>query len=115
MNDIWQNMLFDNIYRSPIAVNAQFTAASGGAATLRVTDETKGLAVLGGPGQAESVRPVCRVRASELAANNIALADLPDSSILINGQSWTVKATRKAPSPTGEDGGEIMLILLSES
>lgn len=113
MTDIWQQM-FDGIYLSPIAVDAAFTSAGGASVTLRACDETKGTPISGGPGQAESVRPTCRIRAAELAAAGITMADLPDSNIVLNGTTWRVKASRIMPSPMGEAAGEIMLILLND-
>lgn len=112
--DIWQGDLYDMIYRSPIAVDAMLESSAGVTASIRVCDETKGTAIAGGPGQAESVRPTCRVRANEILANGIAFADLPDSSVTFNGQTWRVKATQIQPSPAGESAGEIMLILLND-
>lgn len=114
MTDIWQTSLYDPLYQSPIAVNAEFESASGTTAVMRITDETKGTPISGGPGVVETVRPTCRVRAAELVAKGITASDLPDSTITFNGRTWRVKASRMVPSPMGEDAGEVMLILLND-
>ena len=110
----WQAM-YDNIYSSFISSDASLSSSSGKTINVRVTDETKGTVIPGGPGQVETIRPTCRVRAADLVAAAIDVADLPDSNITFNGQTWTVKATQMRPSPEGELAGEVMLILMSES
>jgi hypothetical protein len=110
----WQAM-YDNIYDSFIATDASLSSSSGKTVNVRVTDETKGTVIPGGPGQVETIRPTCRVRALDLVSASIDVADLPDGGITLNGQSWIIKATQMRPSPEGELAGEVMLILMSES
>lgn len=107
----FQGLLYNPIYNSFLCSDATFLSTG---ATLRVFDATTGLPIPDARTQIETVRPVCFVRAAELASKNIALADLPESLITFNGNTWRIKANRPVPSPAGEADGEIMLILLSE-
>ena len=103
----WQTLLYDPIY------NAIGVTATGLSASVTVIDKTSGVAIPDRT-QIETVKPVANVRAMELSAKGIALADLPESVITFNGNDWRIKTTRAIPSPAGEADGEIMLILLSE-
>ena len=107
----WQTM-YDNIYDSFIATDAVLASSSGKTINVRITDETKGMVIPGGPGQVETIRPTCRVRASEIAG--IDVGDLPDGTVSFNGQTWIIKATQMRPSPEGELAGEVMMILMAE-
>jgi hypothetical protein len=44
----------------------------------------------------------------------LAVADLLEGELIVNGETWRIKSTRLRPSPTGEYLGEVMLILLME-
>lgn len=108
----YQALLYNPIYNT-LAVAATLVTATGVTASVKVKDETKGVAVADKT-LIETVKPGCFVRAAELASNGIARADLTDGSITFNGSSWRIKATQPKPSPNGEADGEYLLILLSE-
>lgn len=111
----FQDLLYNPIYNSFLCSDASFRASTGGAAkSLRIFDGTTGVSVADARTQIETVRPVCFVRAVELAQKNIVVDDLPESLITFNGNTWRIKANRVVASPAGEADGEIMLILLSE-
>jgi hypothetical protein len=107
----WQSM-YNSIYDSFIATDANLTSSSGKSINVRVTDETKGTVIPGGPGHVETISPTCRVRGSEIVGINV--ADLPDGTVTLNGQTWVIKATQMRPSPEGELAGEVMMILMAE-
>lgn len=111
----FQDLLYSPIYNSFLCSDATFRPPIGGTTkSLRVFDATTGIPIPDTRTQIETVRPVCFVRAAELTQKSIALADLPESLITFNGNTWRIKANRAIPSPSGEADGEIMLILLSE-
>ncbi|RWC25909.1 MAG: hypothetical protein EOS27_27035 [Mesorhizobium sp.] len=56
-----------------------------------------------------TVVPAAMVRAVDLAT--IDLAELRAATITFNGKAWTIMAHEMAPVTTGEDCGEIRLIL----
>ena len=109
----YQALLFNPIYYD-LAVPATLTTTWGSSLSVSVIDHTAGV-TLTDRMSVESIRPVVRVRGTELTQNAIQVADLPNSQITVNGQSWRIKATRTMPAPTGELVGEVMLILLSEA
>lgn len=114
MTNGFQGLLYNPIYNSFLCSDATLFSDAGTTASVRVFDATTGIPIPDARTQIETVRPVCFVRAAELASKNIELADLPESLITFNGNTWRIKANRAIPSPSGEADGEIMLILLSE-
>lgn len=108
--DFYQLLLYDPLYNSALGSEAILN----GSTTLTVVDRTEGVGITDARTQIETVRPVCFVRARELATRGIAVADLPEALISFNGNIWRVKAYRVIPSPYGESDGQVMLILLSE-
>ncbi len=76
--------------------------------TEGVLIEDTGRGIIG----AQTVRPVARVRASELTANSISFDELDAASIAFNGHTWRIESHRSMPSPGGELAGEVMLILI---
>ena len=102
-----QALLFNPAY-SALGVPANINGVD-----VTVIDHTTGIAVADRM-NVETIRPVCYVRTSELSANSLAVADLLEGELIVNGETWRIKSTRLRPSPTGEYLGEVMLILLME-
>lgn len=98
---------------SAFGVSATLTAGSGPAITVTVNDLTKGIDIPdpANPG-VKTLRPVARVRRSELDDKGVDRNDLDNASLELNGNSWTVLAWGPRPSPNGEADGEIELILV---
>jgi hypothetical protein len=109
----WQSNHYDPIYNT-LGVSATIASAGGQSATVTAMDKTSGVSIPDPRTQIETVRPVARVRARELEQAGVLVSDLPEGSILINGQTWRIKTYQPLPSPGGEADGEIMLILLFE-
>jgi hypothetical protein len=97
---------------SVFGVPAQLTAGSGPAATVTVNDLTKGVDIPdpANPG-VKTIRPVARVRRSDLDAADVDTGDLDGATLVLNGITWTVSAWGPRPSPNGENDGEIEMIL----
>ncbi len=114
MTVFWQANLYDPVYNSPIGVSASIASSGGQSGSIRAIDKTTGISIPDARTQIDTVRPVALVRARELEALGIAVADLPEGTLTINGQTWRIKSYRPASSPEGEADGEIMLILLFE-
>lgn len=83
----------------------------GIAADLTVIDKTTGVEVT--EGGVTTVRPACTVRSSDLAAESVAPEHLDGSAITFNGRIWRIEARMPRPAPTGESGGEYLLILIA--
>jgi hypothetical protein len=111
----WNANLYDPIYASAIGVSATIASSGGQSGTIRAVDKTTGISIPDARTQIDTVRPVAKVRARELAALGIAVADLPDGTITLNGATWRIKSYQPDPSPEGEADGQIMLILLFEA
>jgi hypothetical protein len=109
----WQANHYDPIYNT-LGVPADIASSGGQSATVTAIDKTAGVSIPDPRTQIETVRPVARVRARELEQAGIIVSDLPEGSILLNGQTWRIKTYMPMPSPGGEMDGEIMLILLFE-
>ena len=109
----WQGDHYDPIY-SVLGVEATLTSAGGASGTVTAIDKTVGVAIPDARTQIDTIRPVARVRARELEAGGVAVSDLPEGSITLNGQTWRIKSYRMRPAPTGESDGEVDLILLNE-
>ena len=73
---------------------------------IDVIDGTRGVAVEeGGAIAVETIRPVADVRRSQLAGLGIAIADLIDAELTLNGATWRIKSFL-------DNGDEFRLILM---
>jgi hypothetical protein len=73
---------------------------------LEVIDDTKGVSVEeGGVIGVQTVRPAVEVRRSALAGLGIAVADLIDGDLTLNGATWRIKSFL-------DNGDEFRLILM---
>jgi hypothetical protein len=100
--------LYGPIY-AVIGVPAVLTVSDSDLA-LTAIDKTAGI----GDGSAveiETVVPGAVVRAAELADQGIGPDDVDGATIAFNGGTWTIRAHRSIPAPTGESLGEILLML----
>lgn len=105
---------YNALYASPIAVDAVLTVACGDPPmTLRAIDKTAGIVTGSGGGrfqsEVETISPAAAVRSKDLAG--IDRAALAGAQLAMNGKTWTVENHKHLPAPTGEAGGEILLIL----
>lgn len=92
-------------------VDAEVTVACGDPTyAITVIDKTSGVEI-GDDGNVLTILPAACVRISELDEKGIQRRDLADASISFNDSDWTIKATRPRPTPTGEAGGELLLLL----
>ncbi|RWO35922.1 MAG: hypothetical protein EOS11_33320 [Mesorhizobium sp.] len=83
---------------------------AGTTVELSALDETSGVEVLEGP-SISTIRPAATVRTSELAEKGIAVADLQDAALTLNGKDWTVVSHHYLPTPKGEAQAQIRLVL----
>lgn len=63
----------------------------------------------------DTVRPLCAVRVAELIDAGGDFDDLDDSEISYNGKTYRIESHRVKPSPTGEDTGEVYLVMTEVS
>jgi hypothetical protein len=97
------------LYAGPYAVfgvpgHLKLSGAAGTCLDLTVLDKTSGVSA-GGRVDVQSIEPAAAVLASALAG--VALADLEDAVLTMNGKDWIVRTHRFSPSPKGEADGEI--------
>lgn len=94
----------DAIYASDLAVDAVLTVSCGEMPyTIRVKDWTDGVQVGFQGVDFASLQPAIDVRVSELATNGIALADLRDASLTVNGRDWRVMSHLMIQTATGAE------------
>lgn len=103
----WTALLYNPLY------NSLGVAATLGTTPVTVIDETRGVG-LSGNAVIETVKPAARIRATELADNNIDASSLKDNSLTFNGKTWRIKSHEPLPSKGGEADGQIRLFLLDE-
>ena len=103
-----------NAIYSSLGVPATLASAGGSSGSITAIDKTAGYNSADFRTLVDTVRPLACVRAYELAAAGVALQDLPEGSITLNGKTWRIKSFRYRPSPAGEADGEVELVLLSE-
>jgi hypothetical protein len=106
----FSSLLYAPLY-DHFGTDAKITTPSTEAYDIRAIDFTAGVELGDGAGLL-SIRPVAVVRVSDLDCSGIARKDLDGATIEINGKSWIIKATMPKPSPTGEDTGELYLVLI---
>lgn len=115
----YRAQLYDPIYAT-LGVPAVLTTVGNSSvdsvtANLTLIDRTSAEALqLGGLGRVsvETTKPVYRVRAYELADNDIDPDMLDRATVVVNGATWTVNSHGPRPAPTGAADGEVALFLL---
>lgn len=106
------SMLYDPVYAT-LGVEAVLTLPGTDGAEIELTalDKTSGV-VVGSDVEVQTVEPAAVVRHTELSASEgFSLSQLRDSSLLMNGKTWKVRNYSLRPAPTGEEQGEVMLLL----
>lgn len=104
----------DSIY-GIIGIPAEVTTRAGQEKTLTVIDRTAGVEVSLGSIFAPTVKPVAAVRMTDLAANNLSLADVDEGQIEFNGSRWRIANYLLRPGLGGESSGEAFLLLSDEN
>lgn len=102
-------LLFGPVH-TVLGETARLTVKNGFPQDLSALDETSGVEVLEGP-SISTIRPAATVRTSELAEKGIAVADLQDAALTLNGKDWTVVSHHYLPTPKGEVQAQIRLVL----
>ncbi|RWQ12337.1 hypothetical protein [Mesorhizobium sp.] len=104
-------LLYDpnyTVFGEPAVLTLDDTA--GTTADLTAIDETAGVEVLENA-SISTIRPAATVRTSELTEKGVAVAELANASLTLNGKNWIVISHHYLPSPKGETQAEIRLIL----
>ena len=106
----YQATLYDPVY-TVLGVPCVLTLADTRSFdTLTALDKTEGVDV-GDNVQVPTIKPVAAFRMVELRAAGIEAEDVQDATLTMNGFTWTVDNYKFAPSPGGENDGELYLIL----
>jgi hypothetical protein len=103
-------LLYDPIYER-LGVPATLTAATVGAITLTVIDETRPKINTSGSAEVRSVGPGACARIPELTDKGIARDDYMGAVLTFNGRTWAVRSYELRGSPNGEDVGEVRFLL----
>lgn len=96
-----------------LSVAGMLDVSSAGPVPVRVLDKTSGVMVQDKDTGAQRIVPAAAMRATDLAALGIAVADLDGGSIAMNNGDWEIMSHALVPAPTGEDQGEVWLYLES--
>ncbi|MDP2358353.1 MAG: hypothetical protein Q8M31_20165 [Beijerinckiaceae bacterium] len=106
-------LLYSPVY-AVLGVPALLTPVDGEPGILvTAIDKTSGIEVAGAF-DVLTIKPAAAIRVRELAALGVALADLDESPLSLNGRLWRVRSHMLKPSPRGELEGEVFLILSDE-
>ncbi|MCW2854366.1 MAG: hypothetical protein JWM84_4030 [Nocardioides sp.] len=111
----FSSLLYGPVYAT-LGAPALLTLVEGEPGILvTAIDKTSGVEVAGGGSfDVLTIKPAAAVRSRELAALGVALADLDESTLSLNGREWRVRSHMLKPSPQGELAGEVYLILADE-
>jgi hypothetical protein len=102
----YQANLFDPIYTT-LGVAGVINGVEG----FTVLDKTAGLEWgVKGP-DVQTISCAAVVRAKELASLGVALGELENGSLEMNGTAWNIESYKYKPSPKGQGDGEIVLVL----
>jgi len=100
---------YDPVY-SVLGVPATLTVAAT-VVELTVLDKTRRKTVASGGAEVSSVGPGVKVRMLELAAKGITVGQWDGALLTFNGRSWIVRKGDVLGSPSGEDLGQVWLLL----
>lgn len=112
---------FDSVLYGPLhttfGTSATITPAGGtvGPATVTVIDHTRGMALQLKGADIETVVPVAVVRATVLADASLTRSDLRRAALTMNGRTYRIESTMPRPTPSGEDDGEVLMILTEDA
>ena len=83
--------------------------------TIAMIDHSAGIEIPGRGAEITSIGPAARVRATALAAAGLSRSDMRGATVVLNGKSYRVEATRPLPTPAGESDGELYLIFMGNA
>jgi hypothetical protein len=105
----WDTLLNEPLYNA-LAYSATLTPdGTAAGVTIDAIDETAGIVLAEQGIDLQTIEPAAKVRLSDLDAAGIALEDLDDGTLVLNGTTWRIKSHRKLPDPDGS--GEVLLLL----
>jgi hypothetical protein len=108
----YAGLVYGPIFRTQ-AVAAHLIPRIGATVDVLALDDTGGVEIE----DAETLRPVARVRYADLAAAAIAIENLDKGTITLTNPItldtviWRIDAARIEPTPSGRGQGMVMLIL----
>jgi len=110
----YTNLLYGPVYRA-LGVDMEFILPPPGNEVYVILglDKTAGVDVqTEGDIGVQTVRPAAVLRMADLASVDLAPDDLMDALVNISGGSWKVRSYYPKPSPSGQDDGELWVILV---
>lgn len=112
-------MVFSDLVQSPIfdilGCDAVLSDGNGFEVSIRAVDRTRGVPVTQNGVETGTLAPAAVVKAADLAAEELVLADLTGLILTLNGKSWEVTAAAPRPGPEGESTGQIFMFLIEYS
>src|SRR5690242_8919715 len=110
----YQALLYDPIY-STHGVPASVILADGTTRFdgLTALDKTGGVDT-GEPVQTQTILPAALFRMKELSAAGINKDELPGGTLILNGFNWRIDSILPKPAPTGENEGELQLLISAQ-
>jgi hypothetical protein len=79
---------------------------------IMVIDKTDGLPTEGNEIGIQTIRPACAVKVADLLALNIDIVELDGGIIVFNDRTWRIESHSRAPTPGGEDDGQLYMWLI---
>jgi hypothetical protein len=105
-------LLYDPIYLIQ-GVPATLTFADATTLDVTVLDKTSGVEC-GENGQVSTILPCACLRVPELKNAGYDLGELDRAELLMNDYTWKVTDYKFRPAPTGQNQGEVLLILTGQ-
>lgn len=94
------------------AVAAHVDLGSQGEFDIKVIDKTAGVPVAeAGDASIQRIVPAAAMKATDLVALDVSVADLDDGTLTMNGKDWIMTSHALVPAPTGEERGEVWVYL----
>lgn len=106
----YQSLLYDPVYGVIGVPAVLWMGVPLGNVPLTVIDKTAGL-MINAAVDLQTTAPVATVRAAELLAAGVALADIDGKLLTLNGKDWRIASFDLRPAPTGQSDGEVYLFL----
>ncbi len=113
--------LYDPVYTGLADTSAVITLndSANTSVTVSAIDESAGLAISehnrgGGVGLAialQTIKPTALVRMYELIGLGVTAAQLNGGTLTVNSKTWHIVSHQLKPSHSGENTGEVLLIL----
>lgn len=111
----FQASLYDPIYSVyGVPVRLLVPAVSGNWLDATGLDKSAGADVGDKGAQIQTIKPACKLRMTELTALGVAVENLPDAKLQMNGVQYAVTTYKLVPNPNGPRDGQVLAVVTEE-